>query len=40
VLGWGVVEQPPIPDQGTDLLVSDWAEQVNEKIVGFLRDYS
>lgn len=38
-IGWGVVEQPPVPEQGTDLLTSEWAEQVAEKIVGFLRDY-
>jgi hypothetical protein len=39
VIGWGIVEQPPVADQGTDLLSSEWAEQITEKIIGFLRDY-
>jgi pimeloyl-ACP methyl ester carboxylesterase len=38
-IGWGLVEQPPVAEQGTDLLASEWSEQVAEKIVGFLRDY-
>ena len=38
-IGWGVVEQPPVREQGTDLLASAWAEQVREKILAFLRDY-
>jgi hypothetical protein len=39
VIGWGLVEQPPVAEQGTHLLTSAWGEQVAEKIVGFLRDY-
>lgn len=38
-IGWGLIEQPPVTEQGTDLLASDWAEQVGEKILAFLRDY-
>lgn len=38
-IGWGVLESPPVEAQGTQLLASDWAEQVVEHTVGFLRDY-
>jgi alpha-beta hydrolase superfamily lysophospholipase len=38
-IGWAVLESPPVDAQGTHLLASDWAEQVVEHTVGFLRDY-
>lgn len=28
----------PVPEQGTDLLLSEWGEQVREQIILFLRD--
>jgi alpha-beta hydrolase superfamily lysophospholipase len=38
-IGWGVLESPPVEAQGTRLLASDWAEQIVEHTVAFLRDY-
>ncbi len=38
-IGWAVLESPPVEAQGTRLLASDWAGQVVEDTVGFLRDY-
>jgi pimeloyl-ACP methyl ester carboxylesterase len=38
-IGWGVLQTPPVPEQGTSLLESEWAEHVVEATIGFLRDY-
>lgn len=38
-IGWSVLASPPVADQGTDLLSSEWAEQIVEHMLGFLRDY-
>ena len=38
-IGWAVLESPPVEDQGTRLLASDWAGHVVEHTVGFIRDY-
>jgi pimeloyl-ACP methyl ester carboxylesterase len=38
-IGWGVLQTPPVAEQGTYLLESAWAEHVVEATVGFLRDY-
>jgi pimeloyl-ACP methyl ester carboxylesterase len=38
-IGWAVLESPPVEAQGTRLLTSNWAEQVVEHTVAFLRDY-
>jgi pimeloyl-ACP methyl ester carboxylesterase len=39
VVGWGVLQTPPVTEQGTYLLASEWAEHVVEVTIGFLRDY-
>jgi dienelactone hydrolase len=38
-IGWGVLQTPPVAEQGTYLLESEYAEHVVEATVGFLRDY-
>lgn len=39
VLGWSLLEQPPVPEQGTALLRSAWGDHVREHMLAFLRDY-
>lgn len=38
-IGWGLLQSLPTEAQGTALLDSDWAEQVVESTLAFLRDY-
>ena len=38
-IGWGLLQSPPVAEQGTDLLASVWGEHVLEHIVAFVRDY-
>lgn len=38
-IGWGVRQSLPTRIQGTALLRSDWADQVVENTLAFLRDY-
>lgn len=38
-IGWGLLESPPVAAQGTELLASDWGENVVEHVLLFLRDY-
>jgi pimeloyl-ACP methyl ester carboxylesterase len=38
-IGWGVLESPPVEEQGADLLDSEWGWHVAEHTLGFLRDY-
>lgn len=38
-VGWGVLQSLPTEIQGTRLLSSEWAEQVVENTLAFLRDY-
>jgi pimeloyl-ACP methyl ester carboxylesterase len=38
-IGWGVLESPPVEEQGADLLASEWGDQVAEHTLSFLRDY-
>jgi pimeloyl-ACP methyl ester carboxylesterase len=38
-IGWGLLESPPVEEQGTDLIASAWGEHVVEHMAAFLRDY-
>lgn len=38
-IGWGLLESPPVEEQGTDLIACAWGEHVLEHMVAFLRDY-
>jgi dienelactone hydrolase len=38
-VGWGLLQTLPTETQGTALLASNWAEQVVESTLAFLRDY-
>jgi pimeloyl-ACP methyl ester carboxylesterase len=38
-IGWGLLQSLPTEIQGTRLLESEWAEQVTENTLDFLRDY-
>ena len=38
-IGWGVLQAPPVAEQGTQLLESEWGEHVAENALAFLRDY-
>jgi pimeloyl-ACP methyl ester carboxylesterase len=38
-IGWGLLQSLPTEIQGTRLLQSEWAEQVAENTLTFLRDY-
>jgi pimeloyl-ACP methyl ester carboxylesterase len=38
-IGWGLLESPPVEEQGVDLLSSEWGEHVVEHTLAFLRDY-
>jgi pimeloyl-ACP methyl ester carboxylesterase len=40
VIGWSILETPPVEEQGTDLLWSDWGDEIRGHILAFLRDYS
>jgi pimeloyl-ACP methyl ester carboxylesterase len=40
VIGWSILETPPVAEQGTDLLWSAWGDEMREHILAFLRDYS
>jgi len=39
VIGWCLLESPPVPEQGTALLRSAWGDHVREHVLAFLRDY-
>lgn len=38
-IGWGILQSLPTPTQGSALLESDWAGQVVETTLAFVRDY-
>jgi alpha-beta hydrolase superfamily lysophospholipase len=39
VIGWSMLETPPVAEQGTDLLWSPWGGTLREHVLTFLRDY-
>lgn len=38
-IGWSMLGSPPVEAQGTDLLASEWGENVAEHVLVFLNDY-